>query len=291
MVPLPAGISMILRSWERGEFEMDDEAQVGIIAAILLLGVAMIVVSFFLTYYVPQMTRDSEKAHIDNVVSSFAQMHDGLAQQVLNRNMGAIFPVTMPLGSGGAFLGMGGVSGSLSVSDQSYFYVNSTQSVRANGSVIYQPSLVQLIPQTYTYELGSVVLAQGDRALIRNDPLIDIQRDQSTISMNLTMISLSTMEITSRGGTGAVTLNFYIDYVMPVELGDQRSGTVVFDFHTPNAVAWRRYFTEYMEPVGAEFYSLDSELNSADRFYMTLKNVDLENSNVMYAIVRVSIGD
>jgi len=108
----------------------------------------------------------------------------------------------------------------------------------------------------------------------------------------MTMVSLSTMEISSRSGTMSATINFFIDYVMPVNFGkeDQKTGNVIFDFHTSNAEAWRRHFEDIMQTVGEEFYTFDESFNTPGRFHMMLKNVDLENSTINYAIVRVSLG-
>ncbi len=269
----------------------DEGGQVGIIGALLLIGVALIVVSWFLTYQLPEMTRNEEISHLTEVFKAFADMQQGLASYIESGRTGVIYPVSFPIGRPSAFFGIGGITGSLAMSDEN-FYVNSTSSLSMNSSLLYEPSITQTVPQTYSYEMGAVVLRQGDRALMKIDPPITIDRDLSTITLNMTMISLTTMDITSRVGTGYVTINFFVDYTMPVSFygPGNRVGDLVFDFHTPNAGAWRKYFEELMEPVGAEFYNFDRELNSPDRFYMTLKNVDLVNSNIRYAIVRVSIG-
>lgn len=270
---------------------MNEEAQVGIIGALLLIGVALIVVSWFVTYQLPEMRRSEEIAHLNDVFKAFSDMQQGLINYIGNEHIGAIYPISFPLGRRGSFLGTGGITGSLTISND-VFYVNSTSSLSANSSLIYEPTITQTIPQVYTYEMGGVVLRQGDRALMKIDPPITIERDVSTLTLNMTMISLTTMEISSRSGTESATVNFFIDYIMPVSFyrEGQRVGNVVFDFHTQNAGAWRKYFEEVMEPVGAEFYSFDPELNTPGRFYMTLRNVDLANSNIDYAIVRVSIG-
>lgn len=269
----------------------DEEGQVGIIGALLLIGVALILVSYVVTYQLPEMTRDAEISHLHDVERAFSDIHQSIASQIARGAVGTVYPSSFPVGRPGSLFGLGGVTGALSIGQQ-VFYVNSTSSLVANSSIIYEPVVSQTIPQVYSYEMGGVVRRQGDRSLMKSDPIITIDRDVSTLTLNMTMISLSTMEITSRAGTGSLTINFFIDSIGgPLFYKEgQSTGSIIFDFHTPNAGAWRKYFQELMEPVGREFYSIDNELNSPERFYMTLKNVDLENSNITYAIVRVSIG-
>jgi hypothetical protein len=269
----------------------DEEGQVGIIGALLLIGVALILVSYVVTYTLPEMTRDAEKSHLHEVERSFSDIHQSIASQIASGAVGTIYPSSFPVGRQGSLFGLGSITGTLSIGQQ-VFYVNSTSSLVANSSIVYEPVVSQTIPQIYSYEMGGVIRSQGDRSLMKFDPIITIDRDTSTLTLNMTMISLTTMQITSRAGTGSLTINFFIDYIMPVSFykEGQSTGSIVFDFNTPNAGAWRKYFQERMEPVGREFYSIDSELNSQNRFHMTLKNVDLENSKITYAIVRVSIG-
>lgn len=270
----------------------DENGQVGVIGAILLIGVALILVSYFVTYQIPDMVRNNERSHTSEIVRVFSDIHEGLASQIASMRVGTIYPVSFPIGSGsGSLFGFGGVSGTLSIGNEK-FYVNSTSSLVANSSIVYEAPFTQLIPQVYSYEMGGVILRQGDRSLMKSDPIITVERDISKVTVNMTMVSLSTMEISSRSGTMSATINFFIDYVMPVNFGkeDQKTGNVIFDFHTSNAEAWRRHFEDILQTVGEEFYTFDESFNTPGRFHMMLKNVDLENSTINYAIVRVSLG-
>jgi hypothetical protein len=274
----------------------DEDGQVGIIGAILLIGVALMLLSVFVTYYVPDIVRRSEIAHLQETSESFLKIRDGVASQIQNKNVGSIYPVSLSIGKGGgSLLGIGNIAGSLSINPSTSFYINSTTySIRANGSLVYEPAFSVLIhPQVSTYEWGGVVFRQGGRSIVKSGPIIDIRENVSSVIVNMSVVSLSSMEMTSISGTITTSVNLYMDYIMPIKFylsGQEEIGDIILDFNTPNAKAWRDYFESLFEDIGNEFYVFDPNLNTENRMVLRIKNVELNNSNFNFAIVRVSMG-
>ena len=273
----------------------DRDGQVGIIGAILLIGVALMLLSVFVVYYVPDMVKSSEITHLKETSNSFMKIRDGVAAQILNKNEGSVCLVSFPVGKeGNNLLGIGGIGGSLRIDDSTSFYVNSTtDSIRADGSLVYEPAFSILIhPLLFTYELGGVIFSQADRSIIKLSPIIDIQENGSSVIVNMSLVSLISMETSSKSGTFTTSINLYLDHLIPVKFymeGEDEIGDLIFEFNTPNAKVWRNYFESLLED-GSIQYILDPELNTENKMVLTLKNVELDNSNFNYAIIRVSIG-
>ena len=185
-------------------FNQSESAVSTVIAAVLILGIIVSVITVINVSYIPQWRAGTEQAHMDNVFYDIASMKsdmDILAATV-NSNSNSQISVSSPIRMGGGSIPIaspGKSSGIMSINtghfgmstaatDGLVSYSSGTF-LENLGTIEYRSSNSNFVDQTYRYESGALILAQMKASLMKQSPSIDIRRtdNSSNITIDIDM--------------------------------------------------------------------------------------------------------
>jgi len=155
-----------------------DNAVVGIVAAFLIVGLVVAVLSVVQTQYVPKWMKEKEADHMNEVADQFAQLNYAINTHVVNQRTRVPISTTITLGSDEMpYLMSLRAYGELQILKNKFgLNVNgSYNNYSVNASIIKYTSFNNyFIDQNYIYESGGVILDQksGNAMYIR--PRFDI---------------------------------------------------------------------------------------------------------------------
>jgi len=155
-----------------------NNADVGIVAAFLIVGLVVAVLSVVQTQYVPKWMKEKEADHMDELADQFAQLNYAINTHVVNQRTKVPISTTITLGSDKMpYLMSLRAYGELQIlKNQFGLNVNgSYNNYSVNASIIKYTSFNNyFIDQNYIYESGGVILDQksGNAMYIR--PRFDI---------------------------------------------------------------------------------------------------------------------
>ena len=173
-----------------------NDAVVGIIVALLLIGLAFIVIAMVQTIYVPQWMEQREAEHMGDVANQFSQLKFAIDTQSSTRQKH--IPISTPITLGSkemSFLSSSRSFGSLDIlSDEFTLRVaNGTSSFSYSfGAIKYSSKNAYFLDQSYVYEAGAVILSQyqGNTMLIK--PAFSVSKEEN-VSISFTIVNISTI--------------------------------------------------------------------------------------------------
>ena len=173
----------------------NDEAVVGIVVTVLLIGLILAVLVMVNTIYVPDWLEESEAAHMEEVSNQFSKLKYALdLQSIINDTTSMTTYVT--LGNKEIpFFDAGRTFGSLQIDEESFNITieqwNGPTNTSSTDSIRYSSGNSYFINQEYIFEAGALILAQGQaNVLIGKPPLyLDSYGNKSTITFKLINIS------------------------------------------------------------------------------------------------------
>jgi len=172
-----------------------DEGVVGIVVAVLLIGLLVSVVSLVQTVYVPKWMEQKESEHMDEVSSQFAHLKYAIDTHSATKQKNNPISASITLGSGELpYLMSVRAFGQLEVLGNVY-NITITKNDTINfpfqiGAIKYSSSNAYFIDQSYIFECGAVILSQsiGNAVFIR--PSFSVQYEKNvTIFFNIVNIS------------------------------------------------------------------------------------------------------
>ncbi|WP_406657152.1 hypothetical protein V7O62_00990 [Methanolobus sp. ZRKC2] len=189
------------------EFIKSESAVSSVVAAVLLLGIIVSVITVINVSYIPEWKTSAEQSHMDNVfydISNLKSHIDILSATVDNQSSGSI-SVNVPIRAGGASIPVispAKSSGVLSININEFSMRttanNSTRTYDSRtflenlGSISYHSDNSNFVDQTYEYENGALILAQDELALMRQSPSFAIRKtdDNTNITLDITSIQI-----------------------------------------------------------------------------------------------------
>jgi hypothetical protein len=172
-----------------------DNAVVGIVVTVLLIGLALAVSVMINTVYVPRWTEETEAAHMDEVANQFAQLKYALDVQSVAKQTTAI-SASITLGSQDIpILGLGNNFGSLQILENQCNITIQSESGSPHsesiGMIKYSSGNSYFVQQDYVYQGGALILSQPPRSMLIGKPSF-VVTDYTNISF--TIINISTTE-------------------------------------------------------------------------------------------------
>ena len=152
----------------------EDDAVVGIIVAVLLIGLTVAVIAMIKTVYLPIWIEQSEAAHMEEVSNQFIQLKYALdIQSLVEQKTAVSSPITLGneeipfFGLGRTFDSLEILSHSCNISIQ-----NATGEVFSFsvGTIKYFSGNSYFVNQNYIYEAGSVILSQPPDDMLIGKP-------------------------------------------------------------------------------------------------------------------------
>jgi hypothetical protein len=264
----------------------DSSAVVGIVTAILLVGLFVSVFAIVQTVYVPQWMEEIEAEHMNEVAKQVSQMKfatdlqlHGTSQTV---NLSISSPIT--LGSGKIpYLLSERSSGTLSISENSTTFTisNATHSSTiVLNAIQYQSYNTYYVDQIYTYEAGAIVTGQEEGSFLSAPPFFSMQ-NQSIDTMTLTLVN-----VTSIGGktsaSGYDTTSIRTQYDPTFDQALQYTNLTTLWISTQYPAAWSNYFNDTLTDAGLTYglsndymFDLSTELKTLTITFFTTNSLNI----------------
>ena len=281
-----------------------DEAVVGIVVTVLLIGLILAVMVMINTVYVPQWTEGSEAAHMEEVSNQFTQLKYALdIQSIVNDSTSITTSVT--LGSREIpFFNSGRTFGSLEIVEDSFNITidrwdnatgkNITCSSNLTDSIKYSSGNSYFVNQQYIYEAGALILSQGESNVLYGKPSLSVTGKNNSFGYGNTSIIRFTL-VNISGVSGKTFVSGYGTYPIYTELKDVHpsydeyydiSNVTYINITTKYTNAWNKtIYSVFLHHLDETHYSLTEYVNgrieikfndpSKDYYNLRIKVVDI----------------
>jgi len=231
----------------------NDEAVVGIVVTVLLIGLILSVMVMINTVYVPQWLEETEAAHMEDVSNQFTQLKHGLDLQTLVNDSTSI-STYVSLGSREIpIFDAGRTFGTLQIDKDSFnisveqWNISSNYSVQSD-SIKYSSGNSYFVNQQYIYEAGALILGQGEANVLYGKPSLSVQGYGPYSIITCTIIDIS-------GVSGKTFVSGYGTYpIYTAVTGFTPSFTEYITFnHTSNITIKTSYTNAWNKTIHSAF--------------------------------------
>lgn len=236
--------------------KMDEDAVVGIVVTVLLIGLAVSVTVMVNNVYVPQWTEEQEAQHMDQVVNQFAQFKQNVDLQAMIDQQTSLSS-WFTLGSKEIpILNSGRTFGRLSLTQNTFnITINSSvadpeQYFLSTGSLTFEAGNSYYVPQTYTYENGALILKQYDANMLIGKPTFFVTTYGQNLSFTVIDIN-STIGKRTASGYGVTSLQTNVKQIENRELPLVTDLTI----HTNYPNSWAIALNSTLRQVDSGFTS------------------------------------
>jgi len=217
------------------KFKKSEDGVVGIVVAILLIGLLVSVVSLLQLVYVPKWMEQLEAEHMDEVAAQFANLKFAIDTQSANKRPDTPIATSITLGSRELpFLVSSRAFGLIEIlSDACTINITYNQTGNMNtssyslGIIKYSSVNAYFLDQSYIYETGALITSQSDGNIISIKPSFSISTNVTgakNITFNMVNISGVGGKISNSGyGSSAILTEFL-----------ESSNDVILDVHYIN---------------------------------------------------------
>jgi len=266
-----------------------NDGVVGIVVAILLVGLFISIIAFVQTVYVPQWMEKKEAEHMDQVANQFTQLKFAIDTLSVAAQKHSPISSSITLGSQEMpFLSSNRAYGSLDILPNNCkisivdINGNSIPNLNLLGSIKYSSQNAYYLDRSYIYENGAVILSQSNQDLMCINPSFEVI-DMEDLSFNIVKIS-GIGEKTSASGYGTYPLQtkFLSSASDPVNHVKQINITTSYknawynffdDILSNSAINYKINDTVYDDGIIITFFPDDDDQQLPELF---LKIVDIE---------------
>jgi hypothetical protein len=196
-----------------------DIAVVGVVTAVLLIGLIVAVVSLVQTIYIPKMMEQREAEHMDKVAEQFTYLTSVVDGQAADQSKNMPVATSITLGSKELpYMLSIKAFGTLQILDNARHInitlANGTIKTFPVGVISYSSINGYFLDQTYTYEAGAMIVSQTEGNLMMVRPSFFIEYDSTQSILNITfkvvnVTSVGQKTIASGFGTYPIQTEFY----------------------------------------------------------------------------------
>ncbi|HWR24756.1 MAG TPA: hypothetical protein VN278_00850 [Methanosarcina sp.] len=288
-----------------------ESAAATVIAAVLLLAMIFSVLAVVRVEYVPQWKTDAEVQHMNRVQNDMTELKSTVDMvsflMVSNSNTTFYgFPATVSFSMGGGeipILEPSKSSGTLSVNDEpcilailSNLTINGTdypiiKTIKCGG-ITYISDNRQYLDQALRYEAGGLILAQGEKSLMRQPPAFNLQNiDEHNYTLSIQAINITGKSNSLSSNTDAAVRLTGVKNGIIYDSNDYtgNNSTAAINslccvINTKYPDAWENYLNETSENAGLKYYR-DYELyrSSPNDVCLTLFSTNDKKINRIYA--------
>ncbi|MFP4654813.1 MAG: hypothetical protein ACLFMM_03925 [Methanohalobium sp.] len=179
-----------------------DTAISTVVSAVLILGLIVTVATIINVSYIPEWKTDAEYSHMTDVLDDMSDLKSNIDPLSAVDSQTTI---SVPVKMGGGeipIVAPGKSSGTLAVNDyNSGFTVkannssgevyNSNNNLSNLGSISYRSNNNYYVDKVFEYENGGLIIAQGDRSIMKLSPRIIIQKNDGNISLFINAININ----------------------------------------------------------------------------------------------------
>ena len=173
--------------------EHDNNAVVGIVIAILLVGLIVTIFSIVQTVQVPQWMEEIESEHMDTIAAQFAELKHTIDIQLYAPsyyNIPVATPITLGSENVPYFLSQK-ASGNIQIKNETYEIEveGDIDESYAVGTIEYSSRNSYFTDQKYIYETGAVILSQDQGSLLASKPFFSVLNSDS-INISFTIVNI-----------------------------------------------------------------------------------------------------
>lgn len=178
-----------------------DDAVVGMVSAILIIGLIVAVISIIQVVYVPIIMEQREAEHMDTVTEQFGSLTSVIDSQATLAIQGVPIPTFITLGNKELpFLVSSKAFGTLEILDTARTITITNKSGGSPqtfqvGIITYSSDNAYFLDQNYTYEAGAMIVSQSQGNSMISRPGFSVKDN----SANVVNISFDVVNISSFG--------------------------------------------------------------------------------------------
>jgi hypothetical protein len=174
-----------------------DDAVVGIIAAFLITGLIVIVISLIQTVYIPKWMEQNEADHMDVVSDQFSQLKFAIDTQSALQQPNIPISTSITLGNKEMpFLMSSRSYGSLDIlHDKCVVTITNDDTETYSyplGVIKYSSVNSYFLNQEYIYEAGALILSQSEGNTMSIRPAFSVYNGGDEINISFTLINITT---------------------------------------------------------------------------------------------------
>jgi hypothetical protein len=195
-----------------------DNAVVGVVTAILLIGLIVAVISLVQTMYIPKIMEQRESEHMDKVAEQFTYLTSVIDGQAADQSRNMPVATSITLGSKELpYMLSIKAFGSLEILDNARHInitlANGTVKTFPVGVITYSSINGYFLDQSYTYESGAMIVSQseGNLMMVRPSFFIDHDTAQDILNITFDVVNISSVghkTIASGFGTYPIQTEF-----------------------------------------------------------------------------------
>jgi hypothetical protein len=233
-------------------------AVVGIVTAVLLLGLFISIIALIQTVYVPNWMEQKEAEHMEIVRDQFSQLKFAIDINSAIEQEYTPIATTITLGSKELpfFMSQRSYGALEIISDE--FNVNITNITSSNsnfysnydiGSIKYSSDNAYFIDQSFIYESGAVITSQSDGDSISVKPVFITENISDEIVIHFTLINISGVgNKTAYGGYDSIAIQ--TEYCNCTKNKDiEIPNTKYINITTSYANSWSNYINSSLKKV------------------------------------------
>jgi len=256
---------------------MNEDAVVGIVVTVLLIGLVISVTVMINTVYVPQWTEEQEAAHMDQVANQFTSFKQNvdlqamLEQETFLSSWFTLGSKELPIFNSGRTFGR------LELIEDVYnITIESDEDDAAlvnisTGQIKFDAGNSYFVPQSYIYENGALILKQYDAHMLIGNPTFFVTTYGQNLSM--TVIDLNgTMGKRTSSGYGITPVQTQVTEVTETEITLFNKITIKTDY--PNA--WSTALNATLRQIDSGFTTDEYQITTTDNS-VTLEFINVGN--------------
>lgn len=257
-----------------------EKAVVGVVTAVLIIGLIVAVVSLIQTVYVPKIMEQQEAEHMDEIADQFAWLKSSIDGLIASGNPGIPVVSSITLGSRELpYLLSVRAFGSLEIIEDAVIvrinYGSETEEFIL-GSIGYNSVNAYFLDQSYIYEIGGVIVSQNDGEMMYIRPsFFNLQGDLEEETLFVNLISISVVgEKSSAAGYGTFPIQTEFNNLDEAIYSSVSSIEIETSYPDP----WELYLTNIINRLDLEFAveKLDTGVRiTFNPIDLTIVNIDI----------------
>ena len=271
-----------------------NNAVVGIVAAFLIVGLIVAVISVIQTQYVPKWMEEREADHMNELADQFAQLKYAIDIHALSEEENTPISTTITLGSKEMpYLMSVRAHGNIEIlqNDCDITIQNETNNyIFEPGTIKYSSFNSYYINQDYIYECGALVLnqASGNTTFIKPSFSVGYRTlDNYTIYFKLVNISSIGNKVRSVHGSGPAPIQTeYEDTDNTYNDPNFIKNVTALFINTSYTNAWRSFINKTLTKAGLN-YGIDYTIDVSGRM---VKVMFLDGITVYFSVKEIHIG-
>ena len=240
-----------------------NEATVGIIVAILMVGLILLVISLVQTFYVPRWMEQREAEHMDEVLNQFSLLKFAIDIQILTEQD---TPVSTPINIGNKklpFLESSSSFGFLGISSNLGINITTTDDNSNQisiGRITYSSENVYFLEHTFIYEVGAVITSQSEGNVMSIIPSFEVLYSNPAVKLTFDAVNiLGIGEKISVSGYGVYPIQTKFSNVNITDITDVQNITLDTNYQN----AWSMFINSSLSGKGLNRGS-DFWINTTD---------------------------